>query len=86
MSAQDALGGRYTEWMKSVADDLRLQTVAAVLALPVGDRIDLALALGDDDAARFAAASGCDILTARRRLAASRQHGRTPSRSAMRDQ
>jgi hypothetical protein len=35
--------------MRSVADDLRRQTLAHVLTLSLPARIDLALALGDDD-------------------------------------
>jgi hypothetical protein len=66
--------------MASVADDLRARTAARVLAMSMRERIALALALGDDDAARFAEASGCDVATARRRLAQTREHGRTPSR------
>jgi hypothetical protein len=69
--------------MKSVADALREATAARVLAMPAADRVALALDLGDEDAARFAAAAGCDLDTARRRLAATRQVGRTPSRAAM---
>jgi len=68
--------------MPSVTDALRAQTVARVLALPPHARIALALALGDDDAARFARASGCDLSSARRRLADTRRRGRTPSRCA----
>jgi hypothetical protein len=69
----------YTEVMGSVIDDLRLRTVARVLALPVHERIALACALGDYDLTLFARSNGLDRATALRRLRASRQHGRTPS-------
>ncbi|HEX6973703.1 MAG TPA: hypothetical protein VF147_04840 [Vicinamibacterales bacterium] len=75
-------GRGYTEPMKSVADGLRERTAARVLAMPAAARIALALALGDQDAALFATAVGCDPDTARRRLGASRRHGRTPSHCA----
>jgi hypothetical protein len=65
--------------MSSVADDLRVRTGERVLALPVKDRIALALALGDDDLALFVRASGLDRPTALARLRATRRHGRTPS-------
>lgn len=68
--------------MASDADDLRARTVERVLALALKDRIALALALGDDDAAAYSRSSGCDLDEARRRLARTRQRGRTPSRSA----
>lgn len=65
--------------MSSVAEDLRARTVAQVLAMTVHERIALALALGDDDAALFARCNGCDLAAARHRLAQTRQRGRTPS-------
>lgn len=68
--------------MASVAATLRAKTAARVLAMTVRERIALALALGDDDAARFARVNGCDVDAARRRLSQTRRRGRTPSRSA----
>ena len=68
--------------MPSVADQLRARTRAQVLALPVRDRIALALSLGDADLALFVRASGLDVMTALARLRASRRHGRTPSACA----
>lgn len=43
------------------------------------ERIALALALGDDDLAIFAATQGLDRDEARRRLRATRSSGRAPS-------
>jgi hypothetical protein len=68
--------------MASVAEDLRARTVARVLGMTVRERIALALALGDDDVARFARSSGSDLDAARRRLSQTRRRGRTPSRCA----
>ena len=68
--------------MTSVAEDLRARTVARVLAMPMRERIALALALGDDDAAQFARCNGCSPDAARRRLAETRRRGRTVSRCA----
>lgn len=64
--------------MTSVADDLRRQTIARVLAMPVAGRINLSLSLGDDDLAVFMLASGLERSVALRRLRAGRQRGRTP--------
>lgn len=68
--------------MRSVIDELRRDTVTRVLALPVPERIALALSLGDEDLARYAAHSGLDADEARRRLRAQHARGRTPSRAA----
>jgi hypothetical protein len=68
--------------MKSVADRLRRQTVASVLRLSAANRIDLALRLGDEDAARLAAARGISEAEARRLIRASRQIGRSRSSAA----
>jgi hypothetical protein len=65
--------------MRSVADDLRRQTLAHVLALPLPARVELALSLGDDDLDLFARTSGLGRDEARRRLRAQRQIGRAPS-------
>ena len=69
--------------MSSVADHLRAQTLARVLALPVGARIALALSLGDDDLDRFVQSSGLNRGDALNRLRAQRTHGRRLSRSAI---
>jgi hypothetical protein len=68
--------------MPSVADQLRRDTVARVLALPLSDRIALALALGDEDADRYMRATGVSREEAIRRLSARHREGRTPSRAA----
>jgi hypothetical protein len=68
--------------MRSVADDLRRDTVRRVLALSVPERVALALALGDAAADQYARAAGISADEARRRLAAGRHHGRVPSRAA----
>ena len=67
--------------MRSVADDLRASTRARVLQLPVPERVQLALALGDDDLALFSlcGSSGLDRAEALRRLRARRATGRGPS-------
>jgi len=70
--------------MSSAADEMRTRTTERVLALPVMDRIALALALGDDDLHVFMRSSGLDRATALGRLAGTRRHGRTPSRCAER--
>jgi hypothetical protein len=68
--------------MRSVADVLRARTIAQVLAMAPGERIALALALGDDDLELFVRASGLNRAEALERLRAGRRHGRAPSRSA----
>jgi hypothetical protein len=50
-----------------VADDLRRRTSTLVLDMPLEARIDLALALGDDDLDLFVRVSGLDRDEARRR-------------------
>jgi hypothetical protein len=66
----------------SVADALRRDTVARVLALPVGERIALCLSLGDEDLARYASHAGIDPVRARLHLQAQHARGRRPSRAA----
>lgn len=69
--------------MKSVADDLRARTTAAVLQLPVHARIALALSLGDADLDLYVRTSGLDPATALARLRAQRSRDRASySRSA----
>ena len=71
--------------MSSVANHVRARTMAEVLALPPGERIELAFALGEADLALFVRASGLDRETALARLRASRRAGRQPSRAAAGD-
>ncbi|MBY0492844.1 MAG: hypothetical protein K2Y23_01395 [Cyanobacteria bacterium] len=71
-----------TVGMRSVADDLRRDTVERILAMSVANRIRLALDLGDADADRYAQAAGRSLQQARQHLAARRHVGRTPSRCA----
>ena len=73
---------RYTDAVTSVADDLRRQTIARVLAMPIPTRIALALSLGDDDLEVFRRASGLERSAALRRVRAGRQRGRSPSTCA----
>ena len=68
--------------MKSVADQLRAETRARVLDLPIAARIALALHLGDEDAALYATHAGLPIDEARRRLRTQRAHGRVFSLAA----
>lgn len=69
--------------MHSVADALRVRTLARVLAMPVAERIRLALSLGDDDLDLFVRASGRSRAEALAQLRASRAHGRrVPSGAA----
>ena len=69
--------------MRSVADDLRASTRARVLTMPVPERIQLALALGDEDLALFVRSSGLDRADALQRLRARRAQGRRPSVAAV---
>ena len=68
--------------MRSVADALRARTVTRVLAMSPGERIALALSLGDADLELFMRTSGLDRATALERLQAAHRRGRTPSRAA----
>lgn len=65
--------------MTSVADALRADTRRRMAALSADERLRLALALGDDDAAAFAASHGVSLDEARRVLSRSRRQGRRPS-------
>lgn len=69
--------------MPSVADALRLDTHAAVLRMTAGQRIALALALGEDDLRQYMRCSGLPRLEALRQLTASRHHGRATSHAAV---
>jgi hypothetical protein len=78
----DGRRARYTHSVKSVADQLRGDTRARVLRLPMAARIELSLQLGDDDVASYAAYAGLELDEARRRLRTRRAHGRAFSRAA----
>jgi hypothetical protein len=69
--------------VSSVAEALRRATIAANRAMSPAERLALALRLGDDDAALFAAAHGLSRAEAVRTLRRQRQNGRNPSRCAM---
>jgi len=71
--------------VRSVADDLRLRTIARVLAMPIAARVQLALSLGDEDLDLFVRTSGLGRDEARRRLRAQRARGRAPSGAAALD-
>lgn len=68
--------------MPSVADYLRRDTRARVLAMTVADRIALCLALGDEDLDRYARHAGVPADRARRQLQSGHAHGRPVSRAA----
>lgn len=70
--------------MKSVADNLRAETHRAVRELPQAARIELALALGDDDLALFMRTSGLSREQALAVLQQQRLRGRRPSVAAAR--
>ncbi|MEZ5316215.1 MAG: hypothetical protein R2752_02330 [Vicinamibacterales bacterium] len=65
--------------MRSMADDLRDDTRKRIAAMSPEARVELALALGDDDAAALAAARGIGVNEARTIIARSRRLGRRPS-------
>ncbi|HEY1305294.1 MAG TPA: hypothetical protein VGF24_17170 [Vicinamibacterales bacterium] len=67
--------------MRSIADDLRRDTMRRVAQLSVTERIALALRLGDEDVAQYRAARGVNDADARRALKRARALGRQPSRS-----
>ncbi len=64
------------ERMKSVADELRKETAASVLRMPVADRIALALSLGDDDLSLYMRAAGLGRDEALMQLRQQRARGR----------
>ncbi len=70
--------------MSALATFLRQRADDDVKRLTAAERIRLALSLGDDDLRLFCAATGLDTDEARRRLVATRQHGRHFSASAAR--
>jgi hypothetical protein len=65
--------------MRSVADDLRVSTLAHVRALQPSERVSLALRLGDSDLDAFESASGLDRAAAQVTLRRRRQAGRRTS-------
>ena len=67
--------------MRSIADDLRVESAHAVARLTVAERIALALRLGDEDIALYRAAHGVSDRHARATLAQARAVGRVRSRS-----
>jgi len=69
--------------MKSVADELRLEDLNATLALSVAERVALALHLGEQAVATYAAANGVSPDQARRILRRNNQIGRRPSAVAL---
>jgi hypothetical protein len=68
--------------MSSVADDLRARTRARVLEMPVHERIQLALTLGERDIEIFVRSTGVERHEALRRLRERRRRGRVPSACA----
>ncbi len=65
--------------MRSIADDLRRESMHALALLEPGERVALALALGDADVALYRSAHGVTEREARATLARSRAIGRRPS-------
>ena len=70
---------RYTALMRSVADGLRQETRRGDSARTPGERLRLALALGDADCQLAAAYRGITAAEVRRGFARVRQHGRVRS-------
>jgi hypothetical protein len=66
--------------MRSIADDLRRESDAAVAKLSPAERIRLAHRLGEANLTLFQQAQSLDRATARRRLERERQAGRQYSR------
>lgn len=69
----------YSRRVRSVAAQLRQETSAEDLTLSPAARLERALALGEADAALYAAAHGLDLETARRTLSGRRALGRRTS-------
>ena len=67
-----------------LADELAAEQRAVELRLTPGERVALALALGERDLRAYASARGLSLGEAHRALRRAAQRGRTPSR-AMRD-
>jgi len=70
--------------MRSVADDLRRESVERARRMTIAERVREAFELGDRDLAAFASFQGLSLPEARRRLDRQRQAGRRFSR-CMRD-
>jgi hypothetical protein len=68
-----------TRRVRSVADNLPRDGRAALQQLSCSEQVELALHIGDDDAAMLSMAAGIGISAARRRLAAQRACGRQRS-------
>jgi mevalonate pyrophosphate decarboxylase len=68
--------------VESIAGRLRREELERLLALSPSERIEIALGLGDSDAALFAAARAIPVEEARRLLRLQRQDGRRLSRCA----
>ncbi|HJX29080.1 MAG TPA: hypothetical protein VJ885_14320 [Thermoanaerobaculia bacterium] len=66
--------------MKSVADDLRDELREEMRKLSPGERLELALQLGEEGLESFRKAHGLDRETAVRLLERQRQVGRIPSK------
>lgn len=69
----------YTGRMRSVADDLRLETRGDVAWRTPAERVELAFRLGEDDVALLCAARGVSRDEAKHIIARSRAVGRRPS-------
>jgi hypothetical protein len=67
--------------MRSVADHLRRETARSDRARTAGERLRLALELGDADCNLAAAYRNISVVEARRLLSRNRQQGRIRSRS-----
>ena len=67
--------------MKSVADELRRRTLQTAARMTAGERVALALRLGDDDLALYRASQVLSAEEARTALRRTRAIGRMPSRS-----
>jgi hypothetical protein len=65
--------------MRSVADSLRADTLAADARRAADQRLEIALRLGDADVSLLATARAMSDAEARRHIARQRQHGRRPS-------
>ena len=67
--------------MKSVADDLRRETLQTAARMTAAERVALALRLGEDDMALCRASQGLSADAARTSVRRTRAAGRIPSRS-----
>lgn len=71
---------RYTHLMTSVADAIRAEDRRRLTSLTAGERVELALRLGDEDLETFRRARRLSREEGRRQLRLARQVGRVPSR------